>query len=84
MKKKLLVISAFCLTFMAGAAFSYVRDWHDLDAVHKDIVEAIHRMERARAANHYDMAGHGKRAEEFLHSAEHELGLSIEAAKAEK
>lgn len=83
MKKKILVIAAFCLTFTAGAAFSYVRDWRDLDAVRKHIVEAIHEMDRARGANHYDMAGHGKKAEEFLHSAERELGLAIEAAKSE-
>jgi hypothetical protein len=68
---------------VAGAAFSYVRDWHDLDAVHKHIAEAIHEMDRARAANHYDMAGHGKKAEELLHSAEHELQLAVEAAKGE-
>jgi hypothetical protein len=29
------------------------------------------------------MAGHGVRAEEFLHSAEHELGLAVEAARRE-
>jgi len=81
--KKSLVIAAFCLTFVAGAAFSYVRDWHDLDAVHKHITEAIHEMDRARAAKHYDIAGHGKKAEELLHSAEHELQLAVEAAKGE-
>ena len=81
--KKILVIAAFCLTFAAGAAFSYVHDWHDLDAVHKHISEAIHEMDHARAANHYDMAGHGKKAEELLHSAEHELGLAVEAARRE-
>ena len=34
------------------------------------------------AANHYDMAGHGAKAEEHLRAAEHELHDSIEAAKA--
>jgi hypothetical protein len=81
--KRILVVVAFCLTFVAGAAFSYVRDWHDLDNVHKHIIEAMHEMDHARAANHYDMAGHGKKAEEFLHSAEHELGLAVEAARGE-
>jgi hypothetical protein len=81
--KKTLIVLTFCLTFVAGAAFSYVRDWHDLDAVHTHIVEAMREMDRARAANHYDMAGHGKKAEEFLHSAERELGLAVEAAKKE-
>jgi len=81
--KKTLVLAGFCLTFVAGAAFSYVRDWHDLDAVRRHVSEAIHEMDRARAANHYDMDGHGKRAEVLLRSAEHELNLAVEAAKAE-
>jgi hypothetical protein len=82
--KKTLIVVGFCLTFVAGAAFSYAaKDWHDLDAVHVHIVEAIHEMDRARAANHYDMAGHGKKAEDRLHEAEHELMLAIEAAKHE-
>jgi hypothetical protein len=81
--KKTLIIAAFCLTFVAGAAFSYVRDWHDLDAVHTHVNEAINEMNRARAANHYDMQGHGAKAEEFLHSAEKELHLAVEAAKKE-
>ena len=81
--KKVLMIAAFVLTFMAGAAFSFVRDWHDLDAVHKHVVEAIAEMDRARAANHYDMAGHGAKAVEHLHNADRELVLAIEAAKRE-
>jgi hypothetical protein len=81
--KKILIAAAFCLTFVAGAAFSYARDWHDLDAVHTHIVEAIHEMDRARAANHYDMAGHGAKAVELLHSAEHELNLAVESARKE-
>jgi hypothetical protein len=81
--KKTFAVIAFSLSFIAGAAFGYVHDWHDLDAVHKHITEAIHEMEHARAANHYDMAGHGKKAEDLLRSAEHELQLAVEAAKAE-
>jgi len=81
--KKTLVIAAFCLTFVAGAAFSYVRDWHDREEVDKQVNEAIREMDRARAANHYDMEGHGAKAVEHLHAAEHELGLAVEAAKKE-
>lgn len=81
--KKTLVIAAFCLTFAAGAAFSYVRDWHDLDNIHKHLNEAIAEMSRARAANHFDMAGHGAKAEEQMKAAEHELNLAVEAAKKE-
>jgi hypothetical protein len=81
--KKALAVSALAMSFIAGAALSaQVRDWHDLDAVHKHVSEAIHEMEHARAANHYDMEGHGARAEDHLRAAERELGLAIDAAKA--
>jgi hypothetical protein len=80
--KKILGISALALSFLAGAAVSaQVHDWHDLDEVHKHVLEAIHEMDRARAANHYDMAGHGARAEEHLHAAEHELDMAVQAAR---
>jgi hypothetical protein len=82
MKKAIFMLAA-TLCFMAGIAFAdAVRDWHDLDKVHDHVVEAIHEMDRARAANHYDMAGHGAKAEQFLHQAEHELHDAVEAAKA--
>ena len=69
--------------FIAGMAFAdAVRDWHDLDKVHDHVVEAIHELDRARAANHYDMAGHGAKAEQLLHQAERELHEAVEAAKA--
>ena len=81
--RKALAVSALALSFVAGAALSaQVRDWHDLEAVHKHVTEAIHEMEHARAANHYDMEGHGARAEEHLRAAERELDLAIDAARA--
>lgn len=81
--RKALAVSALAMSFVAGAALSaQVRDWHDLDAVHKHVTEAIHEMEHARSANHYDMEGHGARAEEHLRAAERELGLAIDAARA--
>ena len=46
------------------------------------MMEAMKEMDRARAANHYDMAGHGAKAEEHLRAAEHELHEAIEAARA--
>jgi hypothetical protein len=79
--KKVLTVSAIALSFFAGAAVAQVHDWHDLDDVHKHVIESIHEMERARAANHYDMEGHGAKAEEHLHAAEHELSLAIDAAR---
>jgi hypothetical protein len=83
MTKKLAVaILSVCLSFVAGITVAQqVRDWHDLEAVHQHVEDAIHELEHARAANHYDMAGHGAKAEEHLRAAEHELHEAIEAAK---
>lgn len=84
MKKTFVVsILAVCLSFAAGAALAdKVHDWADLDGAHNHTMEAIKEMERARAANHYDMAGHGAKAEEHLRAAEQELSASIAAARA--
>jgi hypothetical protein len=81
MKTVLFAIAATAL--LSGTALADpVRDWHDLDKVHAHVQEAIHEMERARAANHYDMAGHGAKAEDLLRQAERELHEAVEAAKA--
>jgi hypothetical protein len=80
--KKLYLVLALALAFVAGAAVSaQVRDWHDLDKVQQHVAEAIHEMEHARAANHYDMAGHGAKAEEHLRAASRELDLAIQASR---
>jgi len=77
-----IAVLSMCLSFVAGIAVAdKVRDWHDLEAAHNHVLEAIKEMDHARAANHYDMAGHGAKAEEHLHAAEHELHDSIEAAR---
>jgi hypothetical protein len=84
-KAMVVAVLSVCLSFAAGIAVAdRVRDWHDLDAVHKHVQEAIHEMDRARAANHYDMAGHGAKAEEHLRAAEHELHDAIEVIRAER
>ena len=81
--KRIAGVLVIALAFIAGAVLSaQVRDWHDLEGVHKHVQEAIHEMDSARAANHYDMAGHGAKAEEHLRAAERELQLAIDAAKA--
>jgi len=84
MKKTMIAtVLSVCLSFAAGAALAEkVRDWHDLEAAHNHTQEAIKEMDHARAANHYDMAGHGAKAEEHLRAAEHELHEAIEAARA--
>lgn len=80
--KKLLAVCALGTAFVTGAVVSaQVRDWHDLEAIHKHVIESIHEMERARAANHYDMQGHGVKAEEHLRAAEHELDLATHSAR---
>jgi hypothetical protein len=80
--KKISAVLALSVAFAAGAVVSaQVHDWHDLDRVHDHVVEAIHEMDHAREANHYDMAGHGAKAEEHLHAAEHELSLAIQSAR---
>jgi len=83
MKKGLLMGLAWT-TLGAAAAWVMadpVRDWRDLEKVHQHVAEAAHEMERARAANHYDMAGHGAKAEELLHQAERELQAAVQAAR---
>jgi hypothetical protein len=76
-------VLAVCLSFAAGIAVAdKVHDWHDLDSVHTHVLEAIHEMEVARGANHYDMAGHGAKAEDHLRAAERELHEAIEASRA--
>ena len=81
MKKALLTVIVG-LSLVTGTAFAEkIQDWKDLHRVHEHIKKSIHEMERARAANHYDMAGHGAKAEELLRQAEHELDQAVEAAK---
>jgi hypothetical protein len=81
MKKLLLVTVAIAV----GIAFAEpVRDWHDLDAVHIHVQEAIHEIQEARVKNHYDMDGHGVKAEDLLKAAEKELNLAIQSAKRAK
>jgi hypothetical protein len=75
-------VLSVCLSFVAGLAVAEkVRDWPDLAAAHNHTKQAIAEMERARAANHYDMAGHGVKAEEHLRAAEREIGEAIEASR---
>ena len=80
--KKLYAVLALAVAFATGAVVSAeVRDWHALDKVHQHVSEAIHEMEQARAANHYDMEGHGAKAEQDLRDAEHQLDLAIKWAQ---
>jgi valyl-tRNA synthetase len=81
--KKIVSAVALASAFATGAVLSaQIHDWHDLEAVHKHVIESIQEMEHARNANHYDMMGHGVKAEEHLRAAERELGQAIDSAKA--
>jgi hypothetical protein len=81
--KRIFSVLALAAAFMAGAVVSaQVRDWHDLDLVHQHVNEAIREMTRAKASNHYDMEGHGQRAEDDLRGAEHELDLAVKTLRA--
>jgi len=84
MKKMLLFLPAALLVMSSVSFAEPVRDWKDLHAVHVKIQQSIKEMEHARAANHYDMDGHGAKAEELLRKAEHELHDAVEAAKRAK
>jgi hypothetical protein len=78
--KKLVLAAGAALCFIAGVAIAQVRDWPDLVHAHEHTQAAIDDMARARAANHYDMAGHGARAEQLLRDADHEIGEARRAA----
>jgi hypothetical protein len=79
MKAATLVASLLLVSGFALAA--QVRDWHDLEKAHTHLQESIKEMERARAANHYDMDGHGIKAEQLMRDAEKELHEAVESAK---
>jgi hypothetical protein len=80
--KNFVLAAVAVLMFAVGFAVAgEVHDWQDLEAVRGHVHEAISEMERAQAANHYDMGGHASKAEKFLHDAEKELHEAIEARK---
>ena len=81
--KKLLSVVVVVLSLAGGAVLAReVKDWKDIHRAHVQVKEAIKELERARAANHYDMAGHGAKAEDLLRQAEHEIHEAVEAAEA--
>jgi hypothetical protein len=82
--KKLIVIAAAALSLASGYALAAkVQDMPDLREAHRHIQNSINEMDRARAANHYDMSGHGAKAEQLMRQAELELRLAIDVAESQ-
>ncbi len=83
--RRILLLVPLMACFLSGIALAApVHDWKDLHDVHEKVQKCIKDMERARAANHYDMQGHGAKAEELLRQVEHELHEAVQAAKLAK
>lgn len=84
MKMKLSASLVGLMVVVSGLAFAArVRDWPELRRAHNHLQQAINELDKARAANHYDMQGHGAKAVELTRQAEAELRQSIEAIHSE-
>ena len=83
MKKIIVPVSIALSIFAAGALARDVHDWQDLHKVHVKLQQSIHDMERAQAANHYDMGGHAAKAIDLMRQAEQELSQAVEARNAD-
>jgi hypothetical protein len=80
---KTLIAAIAGLSLGAGvvALAEPVHDWHDLDAVHTQVVQAIKEMQTAAIANHWEHGSHASNAIHSLEDAERELNAAIESAK---
>jgi hypothetical protein len=81
MKVAILAAATLFIGLTVASFAEPVRDVHALEEVHHHLQESINELNRARSANHYDMAGHGEKAEKLMHEAERELHEGIEAAR---
>jgi len=80
--KNLYLALAMAVAFASGAfTMAQVRDWHDVEKVHNHVLEAMHELEHLQRANGYGMGGHGERADQLLHQAEHELDMAVQFAQ---
>jgi septation ring formation regulator EzrA len=82
--KTLILAAALFAGLTAASVAEPVRDIRALEAAHHHLQEAMNEFNRVRSANHYDMAGHGEKAEKLMHEAEHEMHEGIEAARRAK
>lgn len=70
------------LLLVSGLAFAEkVEDKKDLRKARENIQQAIREMEKAQAANEFEMGGHGSKAKQLLAEADREIQQAIEAVR---
>ena len=84
MKTLMFAASALFIGLTAASYADPVKDVRALEEAHHHLQDSIRELNAARSANHYDMAGHGEKAEKLMHEAEKELREGIEAARKAK
>jgi len=82
---KKIAIAAVAALFVSGAvlaqnAASSLKSHPEIGAAHEHVIQALAELRKAQSANHYDMQGHAKHAEQLLTEAEREITASAEAA----
>ncbi len=70
------------LLLVSGLALAErVEDKKDLRKARENIQQAIREMEKAQAANEFEMGGHGSKAKQLLAEADREIQQAIEAVR---
>lgn len=78
-KHVLCIVAAMVIAFAGGAlTMAQVYDWHDVDKVHHEVIDAMNHLDRLRARNGFNMGGHGEKAKEHLVAAERELDAAVQ------
>ncbi|HTX74691.1 MAG TPA: hypothetical protein VMD29_00705 [Terracidiphilus sp.] len=73
------LVVAMAIAFAGGAiTMAQVHDWHDVDKVHHEVIDAINHLDRLRSKNGFNMGGHGEQAKEHLVAAERELDAAVQ------
>lgn len=78
-KAKLVFLSLLLTSGLAVA--EKVEDKKDLRKARENIQQAIRQMEKAQAANEFEMGGHGSKAKQLLAEADREIQQAIEAVR---
>ena len=86
MKTRLIVLNGIVLALIAGALMAQPRrtvapkKHPNLATAQRHIDQAWESVNRAQAANEWDLAGHAKRAKELLEQANREIKQAAETA----